>query len=479
MENYLERIAVKGGVLSPIELQQVVAHAEQVNVDSLHFGSRQDILFPYKNTLGEITSENPNFDTTLFATEGGQNIISSYVAIDIFPSTVWLRGTTYLYILEQFRTPPKLKINITDPKQQMVPLFSGDLNFIASDHEDFWYLYIKVPQCPTAYYPVLIYTWDISKVAYAIETFIDTIANVEELFTLLNEKLDTNNRVIEKRLKVNFHPFPYYEGMNKMGVNQYWLGLYWRNNRYDLKFLKALCDFCIEYRVGKICLTPWKSFIIKGINKEYKLLLEKFLGNFGINIRHSALELNWHLPIDNKKALDLKKFLVMNFDQNDISTYGLTFGITTTRNQNRYFTSIIIEENDAPSVVKDFVVRPTYNVLYAKNFNPNTQQYLVHAQDVDQMDLPGLLMELTKTYFKNLGTNMVVENELVSIKEKEVVEIEVYQCQDCQTIYDPSVGDPAAEIKAGVIFSELPESYCCSLCEATKERFVKTILQLV
>ncbi len=479
MENYLERIAVKGGVLSPIELQHIVAQAEQIGLDAVHFGSRQDILFPHKNTLNELTKDNSNFDPSMFAAIEDQNIISSYVAIDIFPSTVWLRGTTYLYILEQFRTSPKLKINITDPKQQMVPLFSGDLNFIASDHEDFWYLYLKIPQCSAAYYPVLIYTWDISKVAYAIEEFSDTVSNVEELFALLNEKLDTNNRVIEKPLKVDFQPFPYYEGMNKMGMNQYWLGLYWRNNRYDLKFLQALCDFCIEYRVGKISLTPWKSFIIKGINKDYKLLLEKFLGNFGINIRHSALELNWHLPIDNKKALDLKKFLVMNFDQNDISTYGLTFGITTTRNRNRYFTSIVIEENDAPSVVKDFVVRPTYNVLYAKNFNPNTQHYLVHAQDVDQMDLPGLLMELTKTYFKNLGTNMVVDNELSNIKKKEIVEIEVFQCQDCQTVFDPSIGDPALDIEPGVIFTELPDSYCCSLCDAPKEHFEKTVLQLV
>lgn len=478
MINYLERIAVKGGVLSPIELQQIVSRAQALSLDSLHFGSRQDILFPYKNSDGILTAGHDNFDQSLFALKEEQNIISSYVSIDIFPSTVWLRGTTYLYILEQFQTSPKLKINIVDPKQQMVPLFSGDLNFIASRHEDFWYLYLKLSTWEEVYYPVLIYTWDIAKVAKAIEDSYHTVTDVTALFQLLNETLDTNNRVIENPLKVDFHPFPYYEGMNKMGMNQYWLGLYWRNNRYDLTFLKVLCDFCIEYRVGKICLTPWKSFIIKGIHKEYKLLIEKFLGNFGINVRHSALELNWHLPIANKKALDLKKFLVMNFDQNDISTYGLTFGISTTRNQKRYFTSVVIEENDAPSVVKDFVVRPTYNVLYAKDFNPNTQRYLVHAQDVDQMDLPGLLMELTKTYFKNLGTISTVESGEVTPK-KERVSMEVYQCQDCQTIYDPSLGDPTADIAAGVDFEELPESYCCALCNATKDRFVKTVLEIV
>ncbi|WP_372757896.1 rubredoxin [Mariniflexile sp.] len=35
------------------------------------------------------------------------------------------------------------------------------------------------------------------------------------------------------------------------------------------------------------------------------------------------------MPVDDKEALELKKFIVSNFDQNDISTCGLTFGISS------------------------------------------------------------------------------------------------------------------------------------------------------
>jgi len=298
------------------------------------------------------------------------------------------------------------------------------------------------------------------------------------LFQYLNERIDTNNRTIETPLSVPFKPFPYYEGMNKMGINEYWLGLYWRNNQYNLTFLKALCDFCIEYRIGKICLTPWKSFIIKGIPNECKLALEKLLGRSGINVRHSALELNWHLPVGNQKALDLKKFLVLNFDQNDISTYGMTFSISVKRSQKRYFTSVVIEENKTPEAVKDFVVRPTYNILHAEKFDPNTRNYVVYAQDIDQMDLPGILLELTKIYFQNLG-----EEEETSLAgftaKKEKTEIEVYQCGDCQTVYDPSVGDVILGIPAGTEFSELSETYHCPLCEASKDHFEKMVLEVV
>ena len=49
MEKYLQRIQVKGGIISPGELQKVIAKAESIGLDALHFGSRQDILFPRLN----------------------------------------------------------------------------------------------------------------------------------------------------------------------------------------------------------------------------------------------------------------------------------------------------------------------------------------------------------------------------------------------------------------------------------------------
>ncbi len=473
----LHRVDIKGGILSPIELQRIIEYGQTLGLETFHFGSRQDIIFPLKNKNGETLAEHDSYDPGFFASEIQENISCSYVSIDIFEATVWLRDTTYLYILEDFGYIPTLKINITDPKQQLVPLFTGDLNFIASSHEDYWYLFLKLPGWDEVYYPVLIYTWDIAKVAEAIEKKYRTVNGIDDLFQFLNENLDTNNRIIEKPLEVGFNPFPYYEGMNKMGIHHYWLGLYWRDNQYDLKFLKTLCEFCLEHRIGKICLTPWKSFVIKGIPKESKLALEKLLGQSGINVRHSALELNWHLPVHNTKALDLKRFLVMNFDQNDISTYGLTFGITVNRNQKRYFTSVMIEENKIPSAVKDFVIRPTYNILYARNFNSNTQKYIVYAQDIDKMDLPGLLLELTKTYFQNLGTTKEEQNSNQATK-KETLEIEVYRCKDCHSIYDPSIGDVISNVPSGVDFIDLPNDYSCYLCEASKDNFEKISLEI-
>lgn len=472
----LKRIFIKGGIISPSELKQIINYAESLGLNALHFGSRQDIIIPQHIENIETDSEYSKLTTNMISDISYQNIVSSYVASDIFPSTTWLSSATYLYIMESFKFIPQLKINIVDPKQQLVPLFSGQLNFISSAHEDYWYLHLRLSNwSEPVYYPVLIYSWDIAKVAKVIEEVYLDADDVDELFTLINSQIETNSRTYENKLKVDFKPFPYYEGMNKMGINEYWLGLYWRNNSYYLDFMKEFCNFCLDNRIAKICITPWKSFIVKGIPSESKFMLEKLLGKSGINIRHSLLELNWHLPVSDKNALALKQFLVRDFDQNDISTYGLTFAVANRAKSNIYFTSVVIEKNEDPNLVQDFQVRATYNVLYCKNFDPNTQKYNVYAQDVDKIELSGLLMELSKMYFEQLSNESTGINGGDKSKNKPNKR-EVYQCSDCLTIYDDLLGDVRVGIEPETTFENLDSNYRCDVCDASKAQFVKVEL---
>lgn len=472
MKKKLSRLTVKGGVLSPRELKNIVETAEEAGLDSISFGSRQDILFPETVRPG-ILKTLRGMEVVTSVSDKKENIVSSYVSADIFPGTSWLTGDRYLYILEQFKQTPTLKVNITDPKQRLVPLFTGHLNFIASAHEDYWYLHIRLPHWEKkAEYPALIYGWDIEKVASAIEDILpEEPESVTTIFYLLNDRIDTNNRTVDTPLQVPFHPFPYYEGMNKLGSGKYWLGLYWRNNHYDIRFLKTMCDLCMECKIGKICITPWKSFIVKGIPVEFKLTWEKFLGVNGINVRHSMLELNWHVPVGEDWARELKKYLVGEFDKNDISTYGLTFGITGYGKKVYYFTSVVIEKNAFPVDIEGIDIPDTYNLIYARDFDPNTLEYLIYAQDIDRRELPDLLMELSRMYFKELGNEKEVIKPKAQKKEEETYT--VYQCTDCLTIYNPEYGDVTQNIPSGTAFEELPESYCCPLCETPKSNYNK------
>src|SRR5690606_8269666 len=164
-----------------------------------------------------------------------------------------------------------------------------------------------------------------------------------------------NYRPISQKLKFPHNAFPYYEGLNAMLNNQYWLGLYWRNNQYDIDFMTASCRLCQETNVGKINIIPWKAFVIKGIKASDRIRWEKLMGKFGINERYSSLELNWHLPVIDEEALELKRFLVRELDQQDISTHGLTFTIKMKREM-LWFTSIVIEKNQTEAADR-------YNIL--------------------------------------------------------------------------------------------------------------------
>jgi len=474
----LSRLIIKGGVLAPGELKSICQTTEEIGLKAISFGSRQDIIFP-EVVSPELLKSFKDFEVVSPEDSKKQNIISSYVSSNIMPSTSWLTGDKYLYVLEQFRETPILKVNITDPKQHLVPVFTGNLNFIASEHEDYWYLYVRLPEWnQTLAYPVLIYSWDMARVTSAIEKLlVEEPETIETIFELVNDAEETNNITIDNPLEIPFQPFPYYEGMHRTGNDKYWLGLYWRNNLYSLDFLKAMCDLCLTCEIGKISITPWKSFIVKDIPKSSKLQWEKLLGKFGINVRHSMLELNWHLPVADEEALKLKKYLVTNFDQNDISTYGLTFGITNYIKTTNYFTSIVVEKNPRPSELSEYKIRDTYNLLYAKNFDTNEQEYIVHVQDVDMVELPGLLMELSRMYFDQLGNEK--EETVLPESKPEIEEYDVYQCSECFTIYDPEYGDPNQEIEAKTPFENLENDFVCSLCEAPKSAFQKKVFTRV
>ncbi|NJN28320.1 MAG: rubredoxin domain-containing protein [Cyclobacteriaceae bacterium] len=479
-KNELIRVFAKGGILSPADLLGIMEISRKLGNDHVAFGSRQDVIFPSNgNTPENIAEACMSIDIGYeIGTDNSvyQNIISSYVAVNVVDTTTWVKEGVYQIIIDDFEYLPKLKINIVDPAQSIVPLFTGEINFIASPQEHYWFLYIRNPNQDNKLerWPRLVYSQDIAKVAQTVE---ETIINnpkfvVEELYMVLQGKIKVNYRKIETPLETPEPNFPYYEGINALLNNRYWLGLYWRNNQYNLDFMSAACRLCQQTGIGKISIIPWKSFIVKGIKAEDRLRWEKLMGKYGINMRHSSLELNWHLPVYDQEALDLKRFLTKELDHEDISTFGLTFSIKTHRNY-YWFTSVVIERN----LEKNMALEECYNILYAKDFNPNHTAYFTYAKAVKKEVIPALLIELSKLYFRQLNPEKETPAAAKTAKETESVS-ESYQCSNCLTIYDTSTGDPLAGVKAGTLFGQLPDNYQCPVCDSGKE-FFKPLYSMV
>jgi len=472
----LIRVFVKGGFLSPANLLKILDISASVGNKYVLFGSRQDILFPVNNAKPsqiDQSFESININYELGSDQSvHQNIVSSYAAVNVIETTHWVKEDTYNVITDNFDYAPKLKINLVDPRQSLVPLFTGELNFVASNEDNYWYLYIRDARKKNSIelWPRLISGLDIPKLSKKLEELFLAYKpfTTEELYMIVkNENLRINYKPISQKLKLPENSFPYYEGLNAMLNNQYWLGLYWRNNKYGLDFLSAACKLCQETNISNINIIPWKAFIIKGIKASDRLRWEKLMGKFGINERHSSLELNWHLPVIDEEALDLKSFLVKDLDQQDISTYGLTFAIKTGR-EYFPFTAILIESEPDQMTSQSNL----YTISYAKNFDPNNAIYYPYAKKVQREIIPSLLIELSKLFFRQLHPEKEQTLEPVLEHKEASHAITRYQCSNCLTIYDITYGDPDSGINPGTPFEKLPETYACRVCDSPKKFFV-------
>src|SRR5690349_19578493 len=189
----LIRVFVKGGILSPADMLKIMDISRRLGNKFVLFGSRQDIMFPSNDASEQQLDKffrEINMDYELGSDQSVyQNIVSSYVAANVVETTNWVKEDTYHFVIDNFDFRPKIKINIVDPVQSIVPLLTGEVNFIASREENYWYLYLRDPRKGNAVecWPMLVASNDIAKLSKELE---DVILNflpftVPELFMII------------------------------------------------------------------------------------------------------------------------------------------------------------------------------------------------------------------------------------------------------------------------------------------------------
>jgi rubredoxin len=481
--NNIIRMLVKGGVLSPSYFMKILDVAAMAGNCAIGFGSRQDVIFDVPKNLEVPVLEELKqlkIEFILRSDEGPkrQNIVSSYVSADIEASTQWLNAGNFLQILDLFGFSPQLRINIVDSRQTMVPLFYGHLNFVAAPARHYWFLYLRLHADLKPYqWPVLVYSSDIAALSQSIEKrWLQ--GGIKDMDALSREVLSTgqyNSKDVSDPLT---HPKSFsadYEGFGRMLESKnHWAGFYWRNNQYPIAFLKEVCQRCLDTGLSKIAITPWKSFIVKDIAEKDFMQWQALSGRQGINMRHSAYDLNWHLPLGSVAALRLKRSIVKQFDKGDVCVHGLTFGITYGREMP--FCSIMIQVQPESWLSHFFPSLKRYDVLIADGFDPNTGLYELFESSFALHQLADVLTRATALYYQQLAEKT---SEGIPPERSPMPENYVYQCPNCQTVYLPEMGAPDVNIGAGTPFVSLPKSYSCPLCETPKAYFQRVNLSLL
>lgn len=119
----------------------------------------------------------------------------------------------------------------------------------------------------------------------------------------------------------------------------------------------------------------------------------------------------------------------------------------------------------------------TFDLLYTEGFNPNSKNYILYRTGIQKEHLAVYLISLCKYFYEwECENNTIVQkhNKTEDRETQKPVEKEkhYYQCKHCLTVYDEEVGEPENNIQPGTLFSTLPETWLCSLCESGKTEFI-------
>lgn len=484
-QRHVVKINLPGGIVSSGDLRTIIKACEAAQVKEIQMSNRQHMYLP-------VAGARLN-DLTLFLKEGNifyetdldehPNMVSSYFTNELFNGLNWLTEDVYADVLDSFDFRPELKINIVDHTQILVPFFTGNVNFISSNIPNYWFLYIRFPKTTINYqWKGLVYTGDISSITKKVE---EVIRQDQHLFY---DKTNANGQFLQKKVELGqdffYQPIieelqlpsfnlPYYEGINRYG-QKLWLGIYRRDELFPVEFLKDVCAICLKTKIGQVYTTPWKSMIIKGIDPEDQKYWNYLLGKHYMNVQHAFNELNWQLEDLSAEGLNIKRHLVRRFDSVDIKTNDLCFAIKT-QPKSGLFGSVIIKK--LPNFKKGLSrLTNRFDILYTRDFNPNSKDYIQYKSKISFADLEGHLIALSKFYYEQKRLQAFLNNDLKGedqkVENETVLTRAVHQCKLCLTIYDDVYGDEVNGIRAGTPFAKLPSRYCCPVCESSLEMFV-------
>jgi len=384
------KVNFKGGIIPHTHLYNILIAAAKSHVHYVRFGLRQQLLLDVETgNLESLAAELNMLGITHEVNKDDfPNIVSSFPAEEIFIINTWLNEEVYKEIFESFNYMPRLKINLSDVNQSFTPLFTGNINWVASPSEEhFWHLYIRFPKTNIVYeWKDVVHTKDLAEMSLGIE---ETILQNKEKFydnneasgDELYENVNTDKFAIKPvNVPLPLPPFklPYYEGLNRY-THKYWLGIYRRDELFSTKFLKEVCQLCLETEIGQLCSTPWKTIIIKGILEKNREDWNYLLDKYQINVRHAANELNFQVEDNSLKALQLKQHLVKYLNNDDTRTFGVCIGIKT-RRKSEIFCSILVRRKALIRIGK-WGLFYTYDILCAKDYNPNERTDFFFSRD--------------------------------------------------------------------------------------------------
>lgn len=435
-KQHIVKVNAPGGVLPAGVL---LAIAEAAGPGDLRFGSRQQVYLDVRHEQLEEVAAALTAAGVFFEVDADEhpNIVSAYVADDVLPASGWTRQSVYKDILDGFDHLPRLKINLVDPGQNLVPFTTGHLNFVASPMGNYWRLLVRRPgSAALTEWPSLVYSGNIPRLCRLLEGLHTYDIDDAHKHIMASEQWTVQE--ITERAALPEFALPYYEGFSRYAQGL-WLGIYRRDERYPAPFIREACQLALRTRVAQFFTTPWKSLVVKGIAPADRKGWDWLLGKYLINVRHALSELCWLTEDLCEEGLQLRNYLVRQFDREDVRTWGLCFGVQV--RGDRVFGSVLVRKQPNTSANQRKAL-DRYDILYARDFNPHTGEYIVFRKAVEKEHLTPYLMSLCKYYYERGAEDVPHHAFGERAAQGAAAPEEVLQCRHCLTIGEP--GEPCA-----------------------------------
>jgi len=124
-----------------------------------------------------------------------------------------------------------------------------------------------------------------------------------------------------------------------------------------------------------------------------------------------------------------------------------------------------------------YLLDNTTAYLVCRVFNEvDMGSHTIFLADLIECDVLTNEEPMTYLYYRKIKRGTTSKNAPTYIDKTKIImeeKMQKYVCKVCGYVYDPAVGDPDSGIAAGTPFEEIPDSWVCPVCGATKDQFEK------
>ena len=507
------RVLSEGGRVSVQQMALLLEAARAAGLTHMRVDARQSLIFNHgalPTRVGQLHMFAQHLaDVGLrCAYEHEQNIVSSVPSVQVFAHNSWVDSGVYGVLLRELHevgigmgsmdaeVAPAfpLSVSLVDGRQHFVPHLSSELNFVASDTEDYWYVYIRYGQADRAavLWPFLVGSPCLAQFAYSLAH--DLAAGVEVSVCAGQYAQDARWQMIalEQAVAQPYSAVPRYEGFIPYGQNQYALGIVRADQSFEVLMLEYMLKLMQQQDLVELYTTPWGSLLIKGIHEAHIPVWNRLLCLQHCDVGLSYGQLNWLILADEANHADgvrLRNHLAQQLQDNGLRTWGLGFAIVdeASHAHQSWPTSIIVRVQRDSSWF-GWRKRVCYALWCIPADQSLAQQYHCIAEGLDLHELVGELTDRVIKHQKSIGvsrqkamvapltmpTHWATIGQAVqspSFAVQNTVKAEIFVCRHCATEYHEDLGEPSQNIAAHTPFAQLNEQFHCPVCEHGKSAF--------